>query len=312
MLAFSNTRFRWTEKVVLITGASQGIGASCAKLIGQRGARLSLTALPDRSFQTTCNGDRTPWRIVTAGDITDSAARRAVVEQTLDHFGRIDVLINNAGVGQYGFPTEVDTEISKRMFDINVFSALALTQLVIPYMRAQKSGLIVNIGSVGGKVSLPWAAMYCATKWALHCIDDSLRRELAGTGIRVMKVCPGIVDTRFREHVLAGSAPGPVEDIRRVVSPDAVAEALIRGAERCQRCVFVPKIGFVFTSLELFAPRLMDWYLAGKFSRDFRSDHRYAEPSQNPPHHIGANLAMGRMPSRGSETYGDPATQSSR
>lgn len=258
-----NSGFQWKEKVVLITGASEGIGASCAKLIGQRGAKLSLTALPGDSF----HDETTPSRIVTPGDITDSEIRHSVVQRTIGQFGRIDVLINNAGVGQYGFPTEVDTEVSKRMFDINVFSALALTQLVIPRMRAKKSGLIVNIGSVGGKVSLPWAVMYCATKWALHCVDDSLRRELDGTGIRVMKVCPGIVDTKFRDHVLAGSAPGPVEDIRRVVSPDAVAAALIRGAERSKRIIFIPKIGFIFTSLEFFAPRIMDWYLAGKFSR---------------------------------------------
>ena len=107
--------------------------------------------------------------------------------------------------------------------------------------------------------------MYCATKWALHCVDDSLHRELEGTGIRVMKVCPGIVDTKFRDHVLAGAAPDRVEDIRRVVSPDQVAAALIKGIDRGKRTVFVPKIGFIFTSLDFFAPRVMDWYLRGKF-----------------------------------------------
>jgi short-subunit dehydrogenase len=251
----------WNEKVALITGASEGIGASCAKLIGQRGARLSLTALPDERFQR----EESESRLVIPGDLTSAALRAELVERTIARFGRIDVLINNAGVGQYGFPTEVDTEISKRIFDVNVFSALALTQLVVPHMRAKKSGTIVNIGSVGGKVSLPWAVMYCATKWALHCVDDSLHRELMGTGIRVMKVCPGIVDTKFRDHVLAGTAPGRVEDIRRVVSPDQVAEAVIKGIERGKRTVYVPKIGFLFTSLDFFAPRVMDWYLRGKF-----------------------------------------------
>jgi short-subunit dehydrogenase len=250
----------WNEKVVLITGASEGIGAGCARLIGQRGAKLALTALPGEDFKR----EESDSRIAIPGDITSHQTRAEVVERTIDRFGRIDILINNAGVGQYGYPTEVDTEISKRMFDINVFSALALTQLVVPHMRAKKSGTIVNIGSVGGKVSLPWAVMYCATKWALHCVDDSLHRELAGTGIRVMKVCPGIVDTRFRDHVLAGTAPGRVEDIRRVVSPDQVAKAVMRGIERGKRTVFVPKIGFIFTSLDFFAPHIMDWYLRGK------------------------------------------------
>jgi short-subunit dehydrogenase len=104
----------------------------------------------------------------------------------MEQWGRIDVLINNAGVGQYGFPSLVDTEVSKRMFDVNVFSPLALAQLVIPQMRVRGSGVIVNIGSVGGKVSLPWAVMYRSTKWALHCIDDSLRRELAESGVRLV------------------------------------------------------------------------------------------------------------------------------
>jgi short-subunit dehydrogenase len=250
----------WNEKVALITGASEGIGASCARLIGQRGARLALTALPSEDFRES----ESDSQLIIPGDITSEKTRTEVVERTMARFGRIDVLINNAGVGQYGYPTEVDTEISKRIFDINVFSALALTQLVVPHMRARKSGTIVNMGSVGGKVSLPWAVMYCATKWALHCVDDSLRRELSGTGIRVMKVCPGIVDTKFRDHVLAGTAPERVEAIRRVVSPEQVAAAVIRGVERGKREVYVPKSGFIFTSLEFFAPRAMDWYLRGK------------------------------------------------
>jgi short-subunit dehydrogenase len=250
----------WTGKVALITGASGGIGASCAKSLSQCGARLALTALPSERFKN----EESDSRLIITGDITSEGTRIEVVKRTIDRFGQIDVLINSAGVGQYGYPTEVDTEISKRMFDVNVFSVLALTQLVVPHMRARHSGTIVNMGSVGGKVSLPWAVMYSATKWALHCVDDSLHRELAGTGIRVIKVCPGIVDTQFRDHVLAGTAPKRVQDIGRIVSPDEVAIALIRGIERGKRTVFVPKIGFLFTSLDFFAPRVMDWYLRGK------------------------------------------------
>jgi short-subunit dehydrogenase len=248
-------------KVVLITGASEGIGASCAKLFAQRGASLALNGLPTSTFQD----EDSAARLVVAGDITSDTVRHQIVDQTIRRYGRIDVLLNNAGVGQYGYPTEVDTEISKRLFDINVFSLLALTQLVIPHMKQQRSGTIVNIGSVGGKVSLPWAVMYCATKWAVHCIDDSLHRELSGHGIRVMKVCPGIVDTKFRDHVLAGEAPGLVEDIKRTVSPDQVAAGIVNGVERGKRTVFVPKIGMIFTSLDFFAPRVMDWYVRRKF-----------------------------------------------
>lgn len=250
----------WTGKVVLITGGSEGIGASCVRMFSERGAKIAILALPREGFQS----EETDSRIAVAGDITSAADRAAIVERTIARFGRIDLLINNAGVGQYGYPTQVDTDISKQLFDVNVFSLLALTQLVIPHMKQQRSGTIVNIGSVGGKVGLPWAVMYCATKWAVHCIDDSLHRELKGSGLRVMKVCPGIVDTKFREHVLAGEAPGRVEDIRRTVSPDQVAAGILAGVERKKRIVFVPWIGRIFTSLEFFAPGVMDWYLRGK------------------------------------------------
>ena len=238
-----------------------GIGASCARLFMKRGARLSLTALPSTDF-TDSDGDS---KIVTAGDITDQSFRQRIVERTLQRFGRIDVLINNAAVGQYGYPTEVDVEVSKRLFDINVFSPLALAQLVIPHMRSRAFGVIVNIGSVGGAVSLPWAVMYCATKWSIHCIDDSLRRELLGTGIRVLKVCPGIVSTNFRDHVLAGKAPSPVESLRRVVTPDQVAAEIAKGLARNKRTVYVPRLGQIFTSMEFFAPWLMDRYLRTKY-----------------------------------------------
>lgn len=245
---------------MLITGGSEGIGASCVRMFSERGAKIAILALPRDGFKS----EESDSRIAVAGDITLAADRAAIVEKTIARFGRIDLLINNAGVGQYGYPTQVDTDISKQLFDVNVFSLLALTQLVIPHMKQQRSGTIVNIGSVGGKVGLPWAVMYCATKWAVHCIDDSLHRELKGTGIHVVKICPGIVDTKFREHVLAGEAPGRVEDIRRTVSPDQVAAAILAGVERKKRIVFVPWIGRIFTSLEFFAPGVMDWYLRGK------------------------------------------------
>jgi len=197
----------------------------------------------------------------TAGDITNAATRQEVVRRTIDRFGRIDILVNNVGVGQYGWPSEVDTDISRRMFDVNVFAPLALTQLVIPDMRRRKAGTIVNLGSVGGKVSLPWAVMYCSTKFAAHCIDDALRRELSPDGIHVMKVCPGVVDTGFRDHVLSGKAPETVQNIRRVVTPEQVAAAILRGLRRRHRTVYVPRIGRIFAMMDFLSSRLMDYYL---------------------------------------------------
>jgi NADP-dependent 3-hydroxy acid dehydrogenase YdfG len=99
---------------------------------------------------------------------------------------------------------------------------------------------------VGGEGGLPWAAMYCATKWAVHCYTDSLRRELMGSGVRVLKMTPGVVATKFREHALAGAAPAEVEDIRRVVTPRQIAEAIAGGCGTGLQRFTSRKSGFCF------------------------------------------------------------------
>jgi short-subunit dehydrogenase len=245
------------DSVVFITGASEGIGAACARRLAGRGAKLALLALPGNGFGNTVSANT----LQMAGDITDADFRQESVRAALDHFGRIDILVNNVGVGLYAPPSTADVELSKRVFDVNVIGPMGLTQLVIPHMRTRRSGVIVNIGSVGGRVSLPWASVYCASKFAVHAINDSLRRELSRDGIHVMKVCPGIVETRFREHVLAGVAPEPVAGIRRVVSAEDVADAMIRGIERRSRTVYVPALSRAFMGLEMLSSYVMDWYI---------------------------------------------------
>lgn len=250
------------SKIVLLTGGSEGIGAACVELFVQLGWKVASLSLPQDDRPTPDN----PSVLRIWGDICEDRVRRSAVEQTMARFGRIDILVNNAGVGLYAAPSTVSISLSKRVFDVNVFAPLALAQLVIPIMRRQGGGTIVNLGSVGGKASLPWSVSYCASKFAMHAVDDSMRRELKRDGIHVMKVCPGIVDTAFREHVLAGTAPADVSAIQRVVRPRELAAAIARGIERKSRTVYLPWIGRVFTAMEFFAPWLMDWYLDRKWS----------------------------------------------
>ena len=127
------------------------------------------------------------------------------------------------------------------------------------------------MGSVGGHVALPWAAVYCASKFALHSLSDSLHRELKREGIHVAKVCPGIVRTDFRAHVLAGEAPGKVEAIRRTVSPEQVAVAIADSVVFNRTLSYVPPIGRFFRALDFFAPAVMDWFLDTKLDGRMRS-----------------------------------------
>lgn len=245
------------KRVALITGASGGIGRACVGAFVKAGWRISATALPGPELDRLSGADV----LVLPGDVTSENRRREIVEHTLDHYQRIDALVNLAGVGLYGLPSSVPIDLMARLFEVNVLGALAMAQLVIPPMRRSGRGSIVNVGSVAGCVSLPWAAAYSASKFSLHCLDDALRRELHGDGIHVMNVSPGIVDTAFRENALAGSPPPRVQAIRCIVPPEAVAHAILKGIENRRRRVYVPRIGRLFRLLELFGPQAMDWYL---------------------------------------------------
>jgi NAD(P)-dependent dehydrogenase (short-subunit alcohol dehydrogenase family) len=262
----------YESPVVLVTGGSRGIGAACVRAFQNEGWQVSTIALAqDEVHPANCG------RVLRiSGDVTEAHVREGAVEETLRVFGRIDALINNAGVGLYAPATEVSRELFLRLLDVNVFAPLAMAQLVLPAMRRQGSGTIVNVGSVAGEVALPWTAAYCASKAALHSIHDSLRRQLRGTPVRLMKVAPGIVDTDFRAHVLGGAPPDSVRQIRRVVPADAVADAILRGVYKGRRTVYVPKIGAIFTLLGSIAPSLMDLYLSLLTRRDGSEQQRPA------------------------------------
>ncbi|HYZ84411.1 MAG TPA: SDR family NAD(P)-dependent oxidoreductase [Bryobacteraceae bacterium] len=244
--------------VVLITGGSAGIGAACVRKFLAEGWRASVLALEDQNLEWL----DTQGIVVTAGDITLNEVRETAVRSTLAAFGRIDVLINSAGVGLYAPPTAVRADLFSRLLEVNVIAPLALAQMVIPPMLERKSGVIVTMGSVAGYVALPWAAAYSASKAALHSLHDALRVELRHTPINLMKVCPGIVNTKFREHALGGKAPDRVLHIRRVVSPEAVASAIFDGVKSRRRTVYVPAVGWLFSLLGRLAPGLMDFYLS--------------------------------------------------
>ena len=243
------------DRVVLITGASQGIGAACAARFRQRGARLALTARSaDVLRQVATNED-----VVVAGDLTDPQTRTAVVEAALDRFGAIDVLVNNAGVGMYAPAWQAPEAEVRALFELNLFAPLALTRLVAPHMRRRKSGLIVNIGSIAGRITLPWFTLYSASKYALGSMTEGLRMELRADGVRTMIVCPGYVKTAFQEHVLAGSPPERMRRGRKfAITPEACAGAIVRGVERDARTVVTPRIGWLLIAFARLFPGLLE------------------------------------------------------
>ena len=246
-------------KVILITGASEGIGAACATAFRARGARLSLTARSEPKLRAAAG----PESLVTAGDITDEQTRRSVVDRTLERYGAIDVLVNNAGMGMYAPSWRASMPDTRRLFELNLFAPLALTQLVVPHMRARRRGTIVNISSVAGKVTLPWFTLYSASKYALGSWTDGLRMELKADGIHAMTVCPGYVKTGFQSHVLSGRPPEKILAGRRfAITAEECALAIVRGVERNARTVVTPAGGWLFILAERLFPSFVDARMA--------------------------------------------------
>jgi NAD(P)-dependent dehydrogenase (short-subunit alcohol dehydrogenase family) len=203
------------ERVILITGCSSGIGRAAALEAALRGHRVFASA---RNRNDLAELERRENLASLALDVTDAASIRAAVEAVLSRAGRIDALVNNAGYGQYGAVEEVTHEEWRAQFDVNLFGSIAMIQAVLPSMRNASQGTIVNVSSVAGRVAIPFAGPYCASKHALEAVSDALRVELSSFGIRIVLVEPGPIETRFGERARSSvapllSRPGPYREL---------------------------------------------------------------------------------------------------
>lgn len=193
-------------KVVLITGASSGIGQAIANHLAQNPQYrvIGTSRKPASSISDTTYD----WAQL---DVRDAASIQTCVQTVLERYGRIDVLINNAGVGITGPMEEIPVEEMRSHFETNFFGPLQLIQAVLPAMRAQKSGRILNITSIAGYMGLPYRGIYSASKSAFHIATEALRMEVKSFGIEVCTVAPGdfatnIASGRYHAPVVAGSA----------------------------------------------------------------------------------------------------------
>ena len=192
-----------SPQVILITGASTGIGAALAKTLAAQEPKICLALaarnkekLEQVASQCRQNGADV---LVIPTDMADTEQVKALAQKTLDHFGRVDGLVNNAGYGQMGPIELISSEAAQRQFAVNFHGPLTLTQALIPSMRTQGGGRIVNISSLGGRMAFPAGGLYSASKFALEALSDVMRMELKAFNIRVSVVEPGPVKTEFFE-----------------------------------------------------------------------------------------------------------------
>src|SRR4051812_33583886 len=183
------------EKVILITGASSGIGNETAKLFQTKNWKVSATMRsPEKAEDLQRIADIECFRI----DVTDQESIREAIQATLAKFGRIDTVVNNAGYGLAG-PFEAATTVQiEKQFQTNVFGLMNVCREILPYFREQKRGIIVNVASMGGRITFPFYSLYHATKWAVEGFSESLQYEIEQFNIRVKIVEPGPIKTEFQ------------------------------------------------------------------------------------------------------------------
>jgi short-subunit dehydrogenase len=232
-----------TGRVIVITGASSGFGELIAQRCVAAGARVALAARTAAKLDQLAASLGGPARaIAVATDVgnPDDVARLA--QTTLDHFGHVDVLVNNAGFGVFDRLAEARLDDIRAMMEVNVFGALACTQAFLPHMRARRSGQIVMMASMAGLVAAPNMGGYTASKHALVGLSRTLMLELEGSGVRCAMICPGVAETGFQHR--AGADKYPRIARLSVCTAEQVADATVRAiARRTHGEIVVPWYG---------------------------------------------------------------------
>lgn len=250
------------SKVVLITGASSGLGKACAEWLAAQGYRVYGACRRPEAVAS-------PYPML-ALDLRERASIDRAVAEIIDREGRLDVAINNAGIGMAGPLEQARLDNLTALFDTNVFGALGVMQAVIPHMRAQGGGLLVNISSIGGVVNLPFRAAYCASKAALNALTNSLRMEVGAFGVQACAVLVGDMRTPIGERRIKDYRPDDEayreafervyaainHDVERGIAPELVAQRIERIVRR-KKVRPVYAVGKPLQEVSLLAQRLL-------------------------------------------------------
>lgn len=219
------------DKVIIVTGASGGIGEATARLLAERGAKVVLAARSKDKLEAMAA--ELPGAMAVPTDMRDPKAIKDLVAKTVEAHGRVDVLINNAGQGMFGTVETIDLEQYQEMIELNVYGPLRAMQAVIPVMRAQGGGAIVNISSQVTQAYYTDLGGYASTKYALNGLSLTIQQEVANDKIAVSTVYPGLTETNFGDNVLTMTEiPGWMKsDQMKGDKPEKVAEVIAKAIE---------------------------------------------------------------------------------
>jgi short-subunit dehydrogenase len=250
------------DKVVIVTGASSGIGLACAEEFAAQGAIVvlaarSVDALAAVKAKLEAKGTKT---LVVATDVSIETDCRNLVEQTVNTFGKIDVLVNNAGISMRALFNEADLDVLRRLMDVNFWGTVYCTKYALPYIL-KAGGTVVGVSSIAGFKGLPGRTGYSASKFAMNGFLESLRIENLNNGINVLTVCPGFTASNIRNVALGKDGKAQVESPRneqKMMQPEEVAKHMINAILKRKKLIVLTMQGKLAVLLNKLFPKWVD------------------------------------------------------
>lgn len=247
-------------KVVVVTGASMGIGEAIAKIFAEQAARVVLMSRDASRAEAARNRiGHSEDTLALACDVRHREEIDRALGLTLHHFNRVDVWINNAGVGMLDTVAEMNMAAARELWDTNLFGTIASMQAVVPVMRAAGGGTIINISSVAGHIPLAFGGVYSASKFGMNAIGKAAGMELRRDNIHLLTVCPGYVATEFGQNMIADRRGSTRPKGIRGIPSARVARAVYAGYRKQKREVIVPWTMHPVVKLYQLFPRVVEW-----------------------------------------------------
>ena len=250
------------NKVVIITGGSSGIGKACARIFGKQGAKIVITGRNKENLLAEADYLQSQGieALAVVADSAIEADNKRMVDETIQRFGKIDILINNAGISMRSQVSEVDLEVIKKVMDINFYGTVYATKFALPHIL-KSQGSIVGISSIAGYRGLPERSGYSASKFAMQGFLESLRTELLKKGVHVLVACPGFTASNIRNTALTGDGKSQGEsprDEEKMMSAEEVAEHLLKAIKARKRDLILTSQGKMTVMMNKLFPGLMD------------------------------------------------------
>ena len=261
------------DQVILITGASSGIGAATARLFASHGYRVVMAARRLERLQEIEKEIKEAGGLALSvdTDLNHLDQINALVEKTLSAYGQLDILFNNAGFGRAKWLEEMDPQKDIELqIQVNLNGLIQMTRAVLPSMIERKSGHIINMASMAAFVATPTYSIYAATKYGVRGFSNALRREVGIWGINVSAIFPGGVKTEFAKHLAAKRKTGITTPNSLLLSPEDVARTVLSVARKPRRTVIIPWVNRIAIWFENVFPGLNDWIIEQTFTKPER------------------------------------------